>query len=373
MKIPWARPYIGQIEKQEVEDSMNTGWVSMGPKVSALEQKLSSLLGVKHSVAVNSGTAALDIALKIFEVSRGDEIIVPAMTYIATVNAVTYNAATPVPVDIDPNSFNIDVNLIEQSITANTKGIAVIDYGGNPANYDRLKEICDEHNLFLLQDGAHSIGGFYKGKSLCSMGDICTVSFHAAKTITTVEGGAIFVQSEEHDYSSKVLRSQGEDFVGKYSHTMLGHNYRMSDLHAAVGLGQFSRYEDIMNDRKRLADQYNSRLAQLSDVIGFIETNNDGVNAWFLYSILVEKRDQVKDYMKERGVDTRVSWPLPVYDQPLYKGTMDHVACPVSEKFGHGVLNLPMYYGMSTEEIDFVVEVLKDAVGEIVDSKYELV
>lgn len=361
MHIPWAMPYIGKEELDEVVDSIKSAWVTMGPKVKKLEEELSSYIGVKHAIAVSSGTAALDVALKVIDVQPGDEVIIPAMTYIATANAVLYQHAKPVLADIDPHTYNIDPEDVLRKITNKTKCIMPIDYGGQGADYDAIMEIAEEHHIHLVVDGAPSLGGEYKGRKLCSFGDIAITSFHAAKVMTTVEGGMVFTNDDELDRRSRIIRNQGEDPRRKYYHTLLGHNYRMTDLHAAIGLAQFRRLGDILKKRESLAEHYTKNLQECADVITLPYVAPYNKHAWFLYPILVNNCDSTEEYLKSKGIDTRRSWPLPIHRQPIYGDVFHNVSYPVAEGVSPRILNLPMYYAMTQEEQDYVIKHLKDA------------
>jgi len=362
MRIPWAKPYIDKEELDEVVDSIKSTWITMGPKVKRFESEMSDYIGVKHGIAVNSGTAALDVALKVLGVQPGDEVIIPAMTYIATANAALYQNARPVLADIDPDTFNIDPQDVSRKITKKTKCIIPIDYGGQGADYNALTQIAKEHNIYLLVDGAPSLGGEYKGKKLCSFGDIATTSFHAAKIMTTVEGGMIFTNDDKLDRQSRIIRNQGEDPQAKYYHTLLGHNYRMTDLHAAIGLAQFRRLDSILRKRADLAAYYSENLQQCADVIKLPYVATYNRHAWFLYTILVDNCDAVCEYCKNKGIELRRSWPLPIHKQPIYRDIIGNTSYPVAEDISQRILNLPMYYTMTQEEQDYVIKHLRDAV-----------
>ena len=362
MRVPWAKPYIGEEELDEVVDSIKSTWVTMGPKVKKLEEGLSGYLGVKHAIAVNSGTAALDVALKALDVKPGDEVIIPAMTYIATANAVLYQHAKPVLADINPDTYTIDPEDVSRKITNKTKCIMPIDYGGQGADYDALMRIAEEHADHLVVDGAASIGGEYKGRKLCSFGKIAITSFHAAKIMTTVEGGMVFTNDDELVRRSQIIRNQGEDPQKKYYHTLLGHNYRMTDLHAAIGLAQFRRLADILRKRADLAEYYSKNLQDCADVIKLPYVAPYNKHAWFLYTILVDNCDAVEEYCKSKGIDLRRSWPIPIHKQPIYRDIIGNTSYPVAEKVSARVLNLPMYYTMIQEEQNYVIKHLKDAV-----------
>ncbi len=361
MHIPWARPYIDKEELDEVIDSVKSTWITMGPKVKKFEEEMAGYIGVRHGIAVSNGTAALDVALKALEIQPGDEVIIPAMTYIATANAVLYQHAGPVLADIKPDTFNIDPDDVLKKITKKTRCIMPIDYGGQGADYDALTRIAREHNVHLLVDGAPSLGGEYKGKKLCSFGDIATTSFHAAKIMTTGEGGMVFTDDDELDRKSRIIRNQGEDPQRKYYHPLLGHNYRMTDLHAAIGLAQFRKLTAILKKRAALAEYYNKNLRDSTDIIKLPYVAPGNKHAWFLYTVLVDNGDKVEKYCKSKGVELRRSWPLPIHRQPIYR-SITGGSYPVAEDVTRRILNLPMYFAMTREEQDYVINHLKDAV-----------
>lgn len=372
MKIPWALPYIGEEEVREVTEVVKSTWLTMGPKVAQLEEEVASYLGVRHAVAVNSGTAALDVALKALGVGPGDEVIIPALTYIATANAVLYQGAKPVLADIEPVTFNIDPEEVQKKITSKTKCIMPIDYGGQASNYEALEKIAAKNDVKLIVDGAQSLGGEYWGRKLCSFGLLSTTSFHAAKIITSVEGGMVFTNDEALARRCRIIRNQGEDPKMKYYHVFVGHNYRLSDLHAAVGLAQFRRLNEVINKRTQLADYYTRNLSHLKGKIKLPQVLPGNKHAWFLYPVLINKRDAVAVYLKEQGVDTRVSWPMPIYKQPIYKEILPNDFCPVAEKISQTILNLPMYFTMTREEQDYVIDRLSKAVEKCGGEAIEL-
>ena len=372
MKIPWSMPYIGEEELKEVIDTVKSTWLTMGPRVKKFEKAVSDYLGMKHAIAVNSGTAALDVALKALDIQPGDEVIVPAMTYIATVNAVTYQGAKPILADIEPKTYNLDPKDVMKKVTKKTKCIMPIDYGGQSSDYDALMEIAEDHNILLVEDGAESLGGEYKGRKLCTFGEITTTSFHAAKLITSVEGGMVFTNDPELDRRCRIIRNQGEDSEKKYYHVLLGHNYRMTDLHAAIGLVQFSRLGDVLEKRANIVENYTTALKEFDDLVTLPYVAPKNKHAWFFYTILLSNREKVVEFLKEHGIDTRIGWPLPVHQQPVYKKLFSGAKHPIAEKFAEGVLNLPMYYSMTRDEQDYVIKHLKDAISQFVDEKYEL-
>lgn len=367
MKIPWSKLYLDEKELNGVINVVKSGWLSMGPKVQKFEGIMANYVGVKHAIAVSSGTAALDIALKLLGINNNDEVIVPAMAYIATANSVLYQHAVPVFADIDSRTFNIDPDDVKKKITKKTKCIIPIDYGGQSADYGKLKKIAYENNIHIVEDGAPGLGGEYKGKKLCSFGDISTTSFHVAKIFTTIEGGMIFTDNDEYNKKVRIIRSQGEDLDKKYHHPLLGHNYRMTDINAAIGLVQIDRMTEVLANRRQSAEYYMSKLKDNQHIFTpYVSV--DCKHAWFLFPILVPNRDKVKDYLTEKGIETNISWPMPVYDQEIYQ-TFKKDICPVAEKITEGILCLPMFYKITQEEQDYVIEHLTTAVEHFAEKE----
>lgn len=359
-KIPWAKPCIGYEELEEVTDTIRSGWVSMGPKVKKLEENFSKYFDIKHSIAVNNGTSALDVALKALDVKQGDEIIVPALTYIATTNAVSYQYAKPILADVEEDTYNISADDILERITKKTKYIISIDYGGLPSNYIALKEICEDYKLNLIVDGAHSIGSYYKGINPCKYGIISTISMHAAKVMTSVEGGMVFTDDSKLAERCKIIRNQGEDPYLKYNHILLGNNYRMSELHAAIGLAQFRKLPSILEKRQELANNYMNLLG--NNIAKFQKIPNDCIHARFLFSVLLNDRDKIADHLLEKGIETRC-W-IPIYRQPIYKDYFKNCEYPNTEKISKEILNLPMYYDMRLSDQERIASMIKESYKE---------
>ena len=372
-QIPWGRPYIGREEREQLLQSVDSGWVSQGPKVEQFEAALADYVGSRHAVAVSSGTAALDVALKAIGVEPGDEVIVPAMTYIATANAVRYQHATPVLADIEADTYNIDPDSVREKITDKTVAILAMDYGGQCADYDSLNKIADENDLSVVADAAESLSAKQHSARAGSLADVSITSFHAAKLITSAEGGMVFTDDEELHRRAKIVRNQGEAPDEKYRHVLLGHNYRMTDLHAAIGLAQFDRIDKIVEKRSTLADRYTEALQKRFDIVGLPNVKPKNDHAWFLYPIVLSNRDEVKAQLEADGISTRITWPDPVHQQPMYRETFEGERYPVAEWLSRGVLSLPMFYEMTETQQVRVISSLENAIENHVEKAYELV
>jgi dTDP-4-amino-4,6-dideoxygalactose transaminase len=361
-KIPWAKPEIDKSELNQVLDLFDKGWLSMGTKVKKFERVMADFIGAPHAVAVTNGTVALDLSLKCLGIGPGDEVIVPAMTYFATASAVSYQKAAPVFVDVEPTSFNLDPNKIEEAISPKCKAIAFIDYGGNPANIEGLKAVAQKHNLLLLQDGAHSLGGIYRNKPLGAQAPISTTSFHMAKVMTTVEGGMIFTHSEEAAEELRIRRDQGQS--AKYVHSYLGTNARMTDLSAAIGLAQFEKLPWMLSERQRVAKRYDFHFKGCDKIQIMRCHQPDSTHAYFHYPVGVDSRDVVVDRLRDKGIDTRIIWPMPPYKQDLYQKKWGEayrkMSCPVAEQFTSRVITLPIFPSLHDDQVDIIAsELLK--------------
>jgi len=348
MKIPWSIPNFGKKDIESIKRVLNSGWLTMGDEVKKFEEKLSSYLNIEYAVGVNTGTAALDLALKCIEVKKDDEIIIPALTYIATGNAVLYNNATPVFVDID-DTLNIDISLIEEEINEKTKAIINIDLGGNVSNYSELIKISNKHGIPLIVDGAQSLGSEYHGTKCCTHGLINTTSFHAAKILTTVEGGMVFTDNKDLCLLAKSLRNQGEK--SKYHHPFLGHNYRMTDIIAAMGNSQMNRFENTLKNRKRKSIYYKESLKNVE----FPREVKNTYNSNFFFLILTEKRDKLNTYLNKNGIDTRITYPMPINEQAIFRKTSKKVF-PIAKKTSEKIISIPIYDSLTQEQQDYITK-----------------
>jgi dTDP-4-amino-4,6-dideoxygalactose transaminase len=273
--------------------------------------------------------------------------------------------ATPVFCDISERNLCMDPASAADVISPQTRAILCTDYGGNPCDFAALSALADRHGLPLILDGAQSIGTMYRGKPALSYGLISTVSFHAAKTMTTVEGGMVFTDDEHLAKRMRIIRSQGEDPTRKYHHIEIGHNFRMTELQAAIGLAQLEKLDSFLAGRQELASQYQNEFAAMglqmpSEVMG-------GQNSYFLFSILLNNRDIIADRLKQRGIETRVCYPITLYDQPILKRFKTH-RCPVAENACASVLNLPMFFGMTSAQQNRIINEVQLALGELARS-----
>jgi len=365
--IRWASPSFGPEEEQAVLEVMRSGQVSMGPRVRMLEERLAERLGVAHVVMTTSGTAALDVALKALRIGPGDEVIVPAFTYIAAVNAVVYQGATPVLVDVEPRTLNLAPDAVRAALTPRTRCIVPIDYGGDLADYDALEALAAGAGVALLQDAAHSFGGSSRGRQPGMFGVGATLSFHVAKVLTTIEGGAFATADPALAAAARSLRSQGEAPDMKYRFDLIGANYRMSDLHAAIGLAQLEKLERLLAARRAIVRRYQTLL----DGIPGLRVPREApgtVHGWFLFSVRFanrETRDRAATMLADAGVETRICWPRAIYQQPAYAGRLPSTPCPCTEEAAATVLSLPLHGELTAADVDLVAATVGAAIDGV--------
>jgi perosamine synthetase len=327
----------------------------MGKQVKSFEEKMASYLNIKYAIGVNNGTSALDVALKCLEINQGDEVIIPALTYIATGYAVLYNNATPVFVDID-DTLNINTSQIEEKITDKTKAIINIDLGGNVSNYKELIRISEETNIPLIVDGAQSLGSKYDGIKCCTHGLINTTSFHIAKILTTVEGGMVFTKDKAIYERAQSIRNQGES--SKYIHSYLGNNYRMTDITAAIGCSQIEKFDETLKKRKEKVIYYREKLENIE----YPREPPNTYNCNFFFLILVDNRDKLNSYLNSNGIDTRITYPLPINEQQVFR-RYSKETFPIAKKISERVISLPIYNKLTFEEQDYMIEKINNFNG----------
>lgn len=357
MKINLSQPDITDLERNAVLEVLNTSRLSLGPKQDEFEQRVAQYAGVQYAVAVNSGTSGLHLIIRALGIKEGDEVITTPFSFIASANCILYERAKPVFVDIDPKSFNIDVNKIEEKINEKTKAILAVDVFGHSANWDRLKEIADKHELFLIEDSAEALGSEYNGRKCGSFGLASIFSFYPNKQITTGEGGVILTNDKKIADLCRSMANQGREKKDGFwlDHKRLGYNYRMSDINCALGIAQLSRIEEIMTKRKRVAKLYNERLnfpgVEVSDYL--LDENTHP----FVYVIKVEEKERVIKEMAEKGIQCG-EYFKPIHLQSFYgEGSF-----PICENIAKRTVALPFYNNLQENEISSIVEALKEIV-----------
>jgi perosamine synthetase len=357
--IPVCEPDLRGRELEYVTDCIQSNWISSAGKyVGEFEERFSEYCGAKYGIACTNGTTALHLAMATLGVGPGDEVIIPTFTMIATANAVTYTGATPVLVDSEPETWNMDISKIKEKITDRTKAIMVMHTYGHPVDMDAVLEIADKHRLYVVEDAAEAHGAEYKGKKIGSLGDVGCFSFYGNKIITTGEGGMLVTNNEEIALISRNLRDHAFSTERHFWHKYLGFNYRMTNLQAAVGLAQVERFDEMVEIRRRNAQYYN----QLLENIEGIRTPPEAPwakNVYWMYSILIEEefghtRDEVRRRLAKHGIETRTFF-IPIHVQPIYFHKY-HERFPVAEELCRRGMYLPSASTLKKREIEYVVD-----------------
>jgi len=358
VRLPVAEPSLGEKELLYVTECVLTGWVSSAGKfVTQFEEMFAEFCSTRYAIATSSGTAALHLALLALDIGPGDEVIVPTLTFIATANAVTYTCARPVFVDSEPETWNIDPIRIEEAITPHTKAVIPVHLYGHPADMDPILEIAARHGLAVVEDAAEAHGAHYKGRCVGGIGDIGTFSFYGNKIITTGEGGMIVTNRADLAEKIRTLRNHGMSSERRYYHAMLGYNYRLTNLQAAIGVAQMEKVEAILADKQRIARAYTAGLQAVPGIC-LPPHASRADNVYWLYSILVEPdvfgrtRDELMAYLKEEDIETRPLFP-PVHTQPVYDTGQ---RLPVAEHLAATGLSLPSAVGLRPEDTARVVQ-----------------
>jgi perosamine synthetase len=357
-KIPVYQPSLTGNEKKYVNDCLDSNWISSkGKYVSLFEKEFANYVDVKYATGVSNGTVALHLALVSLGIVSGDEVIVPTLTYIASVNAIVYTGATPVFVDSLPDTWQIDPEEVRKSITPRTKAIMAVHLYGHPCEMLVLKEIADEHRLFLIEDCAEAIGSKYQGRHVGTFGDIATFSFYGNKTITTGEGGMVITNDQTIFERAVHFKGQGLAKYREYWHDVIGYNYRMTNICAAIGLAQLERIDDILSKKRRIAELYKELLKDTEFKVH--QEVGDVFHSYWMISILVpqaDQRDTVREHLSEAGIETRPVF-YPVHTMPMY--TQKYQKHKVAEDIGWRGINLPSYPDLSPEQIDYICDTLK--------------
>ena len=351
--IPVYQPNLCGNELKYVEQCLRSGWISSkGEFNDRFEKTFANYLQINHATTVSNGTVALHIALLALGIGQNDEVIIPTLTYIASVNALAYVGAIPIFVDSEPNCWNMDVSQIEAKITKKTKAIMAVHIYGAPCNMDSLRIICDKHGLLLIEDVAEAFGSQYKGKFAGTFGDVATFSFFGNKTITTGEGGMVVSDNEETIQRVAFLKSQAVSKTLEYWHDEIGFNYRMTNVAAAIGLGQLENAEATILKKREVAAFYRKVLEVPCT---FQEEIMNTRHTFWMVSILVESRDQrdgLRKFLRESKIETR---PLfyPAHTMPVFKRNQSF---PVAEDLSARGLNLPSFPSITIDQISYVCD-----------------
>jgi len=372
LKVPLLRPYFGSEELEEIRKVLESGWVSQGPKVREFEEMVADYIGIKHAIAVTNCTCALHLSLLGLEIGEGDEVLVADYTFPASAHAVLYCGASPVFVDVDPRTYNIDPEEIEAKITDKTKAIMPVHTFGQPAEMGRIMEIAHEHDLGVVEDAACALGAKCRDRFAGTIGDLGCFSFHARKGITTGEGG--MVVTDNSDYADNVRHlsvfgmtaawdRERNDRLAIPEFQDVGYNYKMSDITAAVGVAQMRRIGEIIKRKQELASHWDERLGEMKQIVP--PSVAEGMeHVYQSYISLVDKsinRDNLIERMAKEGIQTQIG-TYSCHIQPVYRA---RDRCPRSFDIYTRALALPMYYSLTEADIDLAAEALRRFLGEM--------
>jgi perosamine synthetase len=363
MILPVSKPSIGKEELKEIEKVFSTGWLGLGSTVFEFENQLKGYLGAKYVLAVNTGTTALHIALDAFGIKDGDEVIVPSLTFCASVQVITALGARPVFCEINPDNLSIDISDVKKRITKNTKAIMPVHYCGQACDMDALLEIGKDHNIVIIEDAAHAFGSSYKDKKIGSFGDATCFSFDPIKNLTCGEGGAVALSD---DTIAELIRTKRILGVNKdtwhryrnerawfYEVTIQGYRYHMSNINAAIGLAQLRKFESFVQKKKEIVQKYNDAFMKI-DGLKILSWNLEETAPFtYIMRVLNDAREDLIEFLKGRGVGSGVHY-IPNHLQPFFQPFA--TSLPVTEHIGREILTLPLYYDMTDEQVGTVIK-----------------
>lgn len=378
-KLYYGHQYLDEKDVQAVVEVLHSDYLTCGPKITELEQKLCELTGAKYAVVCSNDTAALHIACMAAGVSAGDEVITTPITFLASANCALYCGAKPVFADIDEETYNIDPKEIEKAMTPKTKAVVAVDYTGQVVDLDAIMETCHKQNVVVIEDAAHSIGTLYKGRPIGSIADMTTFSFHPVKTVTAGEGGAVLTDNEEYYKKLLLYRSHGmtrdqaqmtKESEGGWYYQMidLGYNYRMTDMQAALLISQLEKLPMFSKRRKEIVARYNEAFSRIPELTVQQELEgSDSTRHLYILRIKPEKlridRRGFFDALAAENIMCNVHY-IPIYLQPYYQEMgYPKGLCPRAEKLYSEMMSLPLYYAMTDQDVEDVIT----AVQKIVD------
>jgi len=374
MQIPLSSPDIIEKDIKAVMEVMNSRFLSIGPKVVEFEKKMSEYAGVKFAVAVNSGTSALHLIIRGMDIKEGDKVLTTPFSFISSSNCILFERATPLFVDIEESTLNVDaektVELLESlsgEELKKVKALVVVDVFGQPADWDRFREIGKKYNLKLIDDSAEALGSEYKGRKCGSFGEAGVFAFYPNKQISTGEGGIVVTDDEELARLTRSMRSQGRGESGEWlDHERLGYNFRMDELSAALGCSQMERIEEILDKRTKVAGMYGKKLAKIEEVqVPYIAPYVSKMS-WFVYVVRLERgidRNKVITFLNEEGVQCKPYF-TPIHLQPFYRKMFGYKEgdFPITEDVAGRTIALPFFNNLKEEQIEYVVERLKKSI-----------
>ena len=359
--ISIAKPLIGDEEKQAVLEVLDSGIIAQGPRVKAFEEAFAEMCGVQHAIATTSGTTALHVALLAHGIGPGDEVITSPFTFIASANSILYTGATPVFVDIDIDTYNIDPGLIENAITERTKAILPVHLFGLSCNMDPIMALARKYDLFVIEDACQSHGAGYHGQRVGSFGT-GTFSLYPTKNITSAEGGMITTHDADYAEKCRVIRQHG--MRRRYYHDELGFNFRMTDIHAAIGLEQLKKLNKFNHARQENAAYLSANLKGV--VVPQVPEGYEHVFHQYTIRIPGGRRDALINHLQNHGIGSGVYYPIPVHQQTFYTLELGYnLRLPVAEEVALEVLSLPVHPALSEVDLETIVSVVNEYTLEI--------
>ena len=385
--VQFHQSYIQQGEIKEVVDTLKSGWITTGPRTKRFEEDFKKYIGCRHAIGLNSCTAGLHLSLAALNIGEGDEVITTPITFPATANVIIHQKATPVFVDIEMDTLNMDVNKIEEKITPRTKAIMPVHFAGHPCDMGKIMDIAKRHKLSVIEDAAHAIESEYNGKKIGNIGDFTSFSFYATKNITTGEGGMLTTNNDElaekarmmslHGISKDAWKRYGKDGFQHWELFYPGFKYNMFDIQAAIGIHQIKKIEGFLKIRKKYVDMYNEAFENIPEIVP-LKVKGNIKHAYHLYVIIIKTeelnadRDEIMSEIQNNGVGVGVHFRTlhlqPYYQNPnpkskirnhrLYKRGM----FPVAEYVSDRVISLPLYPKMKVSDVQYVIKVVKEAI-----------
>jgi len=363
-QIPLIRPIIAEQEVEAASRVLRSRMLAQGAIAADFERKFADYVGVNEAITVSSGTAALDVALKSAGIKQGDEVITTAFSFIASANAILYQRAKPIFADIQRDTFNVDPQDLQAKITNKTKAVLAVHLFGQPFDVAAIRELCADHDLLLVEDCAQAHGAEYEGRKVGSFGIGC-FSFYATKNMTTGEGGMVTTRDSAVADAARLLRDHGQ--AVKYVHTILGYNYRMTDVEAAVGIVQLEKLDAMNAKRIGNAHYFNRHLTLEGATSPHAARGTTHVYHQYVVTLAqADDRNRLAAYLQARGIGCAVHYPLPIYQQPLYQSlgySRELAACPVTEEVAQSVLSLPVHPALTRDDLEYIVQTVNNFEG----------